>query len=429
MDSRSSPSIIHSLPIQATNLEVVEQTAIHSFHPNGPNPELNTSITDSDSVASYSESEVGSQLSDQLSSSSTIRPVPPSQQPTTVATVNVNRDSNVEIRAVHNVSEQHRRKYLKSCFDNLQKEVVPESTTKASHLLIITSALEAIQRVREEDFQLRRDSERALDEHRQLLKKLDDVVREILSTDPAFDVNDVLVRADLANPEGFHPLTAFDRHIDPFQIEETVEIVSPSGAQKRPCLDVSDEGEAQNVRKSAKMPALTNSKKKDKRGKNRVVEMEDGGSAAEDTDLPSTDSAKPETSSMSNGIMLSSKAPREPIPLRMIDEPDESLADPDVPLPILRRNIYNLNRSTTLTTVDRRKLAAERGLPVHLAEGVPALPGSNYWPQSLTIFPAFVSRSRPYRSSRKYIIGPANLAYSDVKSGASDGSVGATPVP
>lgn len=106
------------------------------------------STTDSDSVASLSESEAGS-----ISESSVSVRAPPlpalsssSSYPPSVA--RLTKDS-PEIRAVHNVSEQYRRKFLRSCFDNLQKEVVTDSKAhqKASHLLILTSAIEVIQQV------------------------------------------------------------------------------------------------------------------------------------------------------------------------------------------------------------------------------------------------------------------------------------------
>lgn len=217
-----------------------------------PPPEITTSITDSDSVGSFTGSEAGSQVSEQHSNTSQEKPTSTANTP--------NKDS-VEIRAVHNVSEQHRRKYLKSCFFNLYKEVVAESNAKASHLLIITSALEAIQRVREQDFQLRRDHERAAEEQRQLQRRFDEIVRDILSVDPEFNVNAFLTEADLGNPEGymFHP---FDRQ-EPFQIEETVEVVSPPHSQKRQSGEISEDTDGQTRKPVRGLQGGNASKRKD----------------------------------------------------------------------------------------------------------------------------------------------------------------------
>lgn len=223
--------------------------------------ELGNSITDSDSVASFTESEAGSQVSDQPSNSSIGKHH---------STIGSPAKDSVEIRAVHNVSEQHRRKYLKSCFDNLQKEVVTETTAKASHLLIITSALETIQRLREQDFQLKRDQERTSEEQRQLQKRFEEVVRDIVGEDPDFNVNQFLIDADLGNPEGLHSLIPFDRQ-ESFQIEETVEVISPTVSHKRSIAEITEELDSQPAKRSHSRSQTPGSKrgKDGKKGKHR----------------------------------------------------------------------------------------------------------------------------------------------------------------
>lgn len=113
------------------------------------------------------------------------------------------------------------------------------------------------------------------------------------------------------------------------------------------------------------------------------------------------DGVKPDTP-----VSVPAVTPKEPIPLRLIDEPDEGLADPDLPLPILRKTIYNMGSTSVLTMAERKALAAEKGLPVHLANGIPVLPGGNYWSQSLCVFPMVHARGRSSFTSRKCVIAP-----------------------
>ena len=165
---------------------------------------------------------------------------------------------------VHNVSEQYRRKYLKSCFDNLQREVVTEANPKASHLLILTSALDVVQQVKDKHGQLKRDHERLLEEQRSLDQRLEEVIRDLHIADPGFDVDQVLAQLDCGNGPESTLIGGVDRP-DLFQLEETVLAFHSRG--KRPLADVIDHNELENIRERKYSKAPQGGRKTTKRNK------------------------------------------------------------------------------------------------------------------------------------------------------------------
>ena len=264
-----------------------------------------SSITDSDSVASLSESEAGSLFENPISTATS---QPPATFPFTAA-VKLSKDS-PEIRAVHNVSEQFRRKFLRSCFDNLQKEVVTESSQKASHLLILTSAIEVVQQVsgiflrlsfsqltqslsvlklrevlihpcsqiKAKDSFITGELFRLTEERSALKARLDNLVDAIRTADPSIDLDDILLREPLGIPDTTLSSSLLDRQ-DSLQVGE-VEITSSLSNRKRQADSGNDNdllGSLSGSPPSKMSPALTAQKRaKKSRARNHITENHNG---------------------------------------------------------------------------------------------------------------------------------------------------------
>ncbi|OQV12247.1 hypothetical protein BV898_13509 [Hypsibius exemplaris] len=354
-----------------------------------------SSITDSDSMASFSESEQGS-LTDNFSGLTAFSTSKKSRNH-----LSKSEKDSPEVRQGHNMSEQFRRKYLKSCFDNLQKEVVVENTPKASHLLILTSALDVVKQVKDREQQLRRDQDRLLSEQRREEHRLDEVIKDLQASNSDLDFDQVLAQLD-CGPDGFPAGSILDRS-DLFHIGEAVEVVAQSSRKRShhavtagDAAEESENSEQPPLRKHSKLSpaALTVNgvgKKSVKKSRGKTAASADDRSAESGSSIKSEDLI---TGSIPVGVL---PVKRTFLPLRLIDEPDDgsSAVDPDMPLPVSNHRLVALPRKReTLSMAERRKLATENGLPIHLAGGIPTLPGGNYWSQSLLALPMLLRTSR-----------------------------------
>ena len=114
------------------------------------------------------------------------------------------------------------------------------------------------------------------------------------------------------------------------------------------------------------------------------------------------------------------------LPLRLIEEPDDGSTEPEVPLlSVVNHQKYippPPRKKDILTGAERRRLALEKGLPAHLALGIPTLSGGNYWSQSTVSFPMLLRTHRaPFWNKRVEMT--ADLPKKPTATGESGGAV------